>query len=160
MNAMKNIHQYQLQLTWTGNSGQGTAGYTAYERTHTLTIPGKPIIQGSSDPVFRGDPSMHNPEELLLASLASCHMLWYLHLCAEHGIIVTGYTDNPTGTMQESENGSGRFTEVTLKPIVTVYDDKMLEKAKSLHKSANQYCFIANSVNFAVHHEPICKTDG
>lgn len=160
MHSMKNLHHYQLQLTWTGNRGQGTAGYTAYERNHTLSIPGKPAILGSSDPVFRGDPSMHNPEELLLASLASCHMLWYLHLCAENGIVVTDYIDNPTGTMQESDNGSGRFKEVTLRPTVTVNDEKMLEKAKSLHKSANQYCFIANSVNFAVHHEPICKTDG
>ncbi|MEY4661452.1 MAG: hypothetical protein RLZZ42_1404 [Bacteroidota bacterium] len=156
---MKNLHHYQLQLTWTGNNGEGTAGYSAYERTHTLSIPGKPDILGSSDPVFRGDASRYNPEELLLAALSSCHMLWYLHLCAENGIVVTAYTDNPSGSMQEADNGSGRFTEVILRPKVTIKDPKKLEKAKALHKSANQYCFIANSVNFAVHHEPICEAE-
>ena len=156
---MKNLHHYQLQLTWTGNIGEGTTGYSTYERSHTLSIPGKPDILGSSDPVFRGDASRYNPEELLLAALSSCHMLWYLHLCAENGIVVTAYTDHPTGTMQEADNGSGRFTEVTLRPKVTIKDPKKLEKAKSLHKSANQHCFIANSVNFAVHHEPICEAE-
>ena len=156
---MKNLHHYQLQLNWTGNNGQGTAGYAAYERSHTLSIPGKPDILGSSDPVFRGDASRYNPEELLLAALSSCHMLWYLHLCAENGIVVTTYSDHPSGSMQEADNGSGRFTEVILKPKVTIKDHKKLEKAKSLHKSANQYCFIANSVNFAVHHEPICEAE-
>jgi organic hydroperoxide reductase OsmC/OhrA len=160
MFTMKNLHQYQLHLQWTGNTGQGTSGYTQYERSHSISINGKPTIPGSSDPIFRGDPNMYNPEELLLASLASCHMLWYLHLCAENGIVVTDYTDNPTGTMQEAANGSGRFTEVVLKPQVTVKEPEMLEKAKTLHKSANQYCFIANSVNFAVHHEPSCSARG
>lgn len=157
---MKNLHHYKLQLKWTGNTGQGTGSYSDYERSHTIAIHGKPEILGSADPVFRGNPAMYNPEELLLAALSSCHMLWYLHLCAENGIVVTAYSDNPTGAMQESDNGSGRFTEVILKPHVVVKEPEMFEKAKSLHKSANQHCFIANSVNFAVHHDPTIETGG
>jgi organic hydroperoxide reductase OsmC/OhrA len=86
-------HRYQVQVLWTGNTGQGTDNYKSYERSHKITVEGKPAILGSSDPAFRGDKSKHNPEELLLASLSSCHMLWYLHLCAEASIVVTDYFD-------------------------------------------------------------------
>jgi organic hydroperoxide reductase OsmC/OhrA len=113
-------------------------------------------ILGSSDPAFRGDKTKHNPEDLLLASISSCHMLWYLHLCAVAGIVVTDYIDNSTGIMVETANGGGRFTEVTLNPIVSITDISMTEKANELHKNANQLCFVANSLNFPVFHKPTC----
>ncbi|WP_276347884.1 OsmC family protein [Daejeonella sp. JGW-45] len=150
-------HNYQLTVKWTGNTGTGTSGYRAFERSHTIQAGNKPEIAGSSDPSFRGDKSRYNPEELLLASLSSCHMLWYLHLCAEAGVIVTGYEDHATGKMTEMESGSGQFTEVTLNPKVTVSDIAMAGKANELHKKANEMCFIARSVNFPVRH--ICKVD-
>jgi organic hydroperoxide reductase OsmC/OhrA len=154
---MNGQHDYKLTVKWTGNTGTGTSNYKAYDRSHTVGIENKPDISGSSDPAFRGDKTKHNPEELLLASLSSCHLLWYLHLCAEAGVIVTDYVDNATGIMVETADGGGHFTEVTLNPIVTVAEKSMVEKADELHKKANELCFIANSVNFRVRHRPTCK---
>ncbi len=155
---MNGQHDYQLTVKWTGNTGTGTSNYKAYERSHTIITDNKPDISGSSDPAFRGDKTKHNPEELLLASLSSCHLLWFLHLCAEAGVVVTDYVDNATGIMVETADGGGRFTEVTLNPIVTVAKESMIETANKLHKKANELCFIANSVNFPVHHKPTCIT--
>ncbi|PON11645.1 peroxiredoxin [Candidatus Entotheonella serta] len=143
-------HSYQIKLRWTGNTGAGTSGYRAYERAHEISAPGKLPILGSSDPAFRGDAVRYNPEELLVASLAACHMLWYLHLCADHGIVVTGYTDQPRGQMLEAEDGGGRFTEVILQPLVTVRAGADLVLAEQLHERAHALCFIANSMNFPV----------
>ena len=150
---MNKEHNYQLTVKWTGNLGQGTSNYRSFERSHIIMVNNKPDILGSSDPAFRGDRSKYNPEELLVASLSSCHMLWYLHLCAEKGIVVTDYIDQATGTMFETLNGGGRFKEVTLNPIVIVEEPSMISKAIELHKRANELCFIANSVNFPVLHK-------
>ncbi|SIT21104.1 Organic hydroperoxide reductase OsmC/OhrA [Chryseobacterium ureilyticum] len=151
---MKN-HHYKTTIQWTGNKGTGTSGYRDYERSHTISVENKTTIDGSSDPAFRGDKTKHNPEEMFLSSLSSCHMLWYLHFCSEAGIIVTDYQDEATGIMAEAPNGSGHFTEVTLHPTIYVMDDSMIEKAKELHHKASEFCFIANSVNFPVKHIPI-----
>lgn len=153
---MKGQHLYNLTLKWTGNKGTGTSGYRAFERSHSIIIDNKPELSGSSDPAFCGDKTKHNPEELLLASISSCHMLWYLHLCAVAGIIVTDYIDNATGIMMETANGGGKFTQATLNPIVTITDISLTEKANELHKKANELCFIANSLNFPVYHQPTC----
>lgn len=152
---LKKEHHYRLSVSWTGNKGAGTSSYTAYERSHVISAENKPDILASSDPAFRGDPARYNPEELLLASLSGCHMLWFLHLCAENGIVVTAYTDQPEGTLAMHENGSGQFAEVSLHPQVTVTEKSMLEKLGALHEKAHQYCFIAKSVNFPVRHLPI-----
>ena len=106
------IHPYPVEVRWTGNTGEGTASYKTYDRSHEISVPGKPIIPGSSDPAFRGDPTRYNPEELLVASLSTCHMLWYLHLCADANIVVTEYRDDPIGIMTQTKDGGGRFTEV------------------------------------------------
>lgn len=151
---MKGQHNYQLTVTWTGNTGTGTSGYTSYDRSHTIQVENKPDISGSADAAFRGDKTKHNPEDLLVAALSTCHMLWYLHLCAEAGVIVTGYRDNATGIMIETASGSGHFTEVTLNPFVTVKENSMVAKANQLHKKANEMCYVANSVNFPVYHHP------
>src|SRR5688572_1425584 len=150
-------HQYKATIQWTGNLGQGTQHYKLYDRSHTIHIDNKNDISGSSDPAFRGDPTRHNPEELFISSLSACHMLWYLHLCAANGIVVVDYTDTVSGTMNEAEDGSGFFSEVTLSPIVTVTEPSMLEKAMSLHHQANKMCFIANSVKCPVYHKPVIK---
>jgi organic hydroperoxide reductase OsmC/OhrA len=149
------MHHYKATTTWVGNRGQGTANYRAYDRNHDIAVEGRPDILCSSDPAFRGDTSRHNPEILLVASLSGCHMLWYLHLCADNNIIVTEYTDEATGMMEENKDGSGQFVEVTLNPRVTVADKSMIEKANELHHRANQMCFIARSVKFPVHHKPV-----
>lgn len=147
---MSKNHYYKLATRWTGNQGTGTSHYRAYERSFEIDIAGKPIIAGSSDPAFLGDRTKYNPEELLIASLSSCHMLWYLHLCAEAGVVVLAYDDNPIGTMTETPNGGGHFTELLLFPNVVVRDLDMLEKAELLHRDAHKLCFIANSVNFPI----------
>ncbi len=152
---MKAQHHYNVTIQWTGNTGTGTSHYATFERGHVILVDNKTAIQGSSDPAFRGDKTKHNPEELLLASISSCHMLWYLHLCAVAGITVTGYTDNATATMMETENGGGRFTGATLHPAITITDILMEKKAMALHHKANELCFVANSLNFPVHHKPV-----
>jgi organic hydroperoxide reductase OsmC/OhrA len=148
-------HTYELRLEWTGNRGSGTSGYSAYGRDNEIASAGKPVIAGSSDPAFRGDPQRWNPEELLVASLSQCHMLWYLHLAAAGGIVVTAYLDTPVGLMHENPDGSGRFTEVLLRPEVTLADAAARERAASLHDDAGKMCFIARSVSFPVRHEPV-----
>ena len=152
------IHHYTTHLEWTGNLGTGTSSYRNYKRDHILHVVGKQLqIPGSSDPSFRGDPSRYNPEELLVSSLSACHMLWFLHLCATNNIVVTRYVDQATGTMMENEDGSGQFKTVTLHPEVTVKEESMIEKSLSLHHQANRMCFIANSCNFPVNHQPTTK---
>lgn len=147
-------HRYELDITWTGNTGTGTSGYRDYERAHEISGTGKPTIPGSADPSFRGDPHRWNPEELLVASLSQCHMLWFLGLCAQDGIVVTGYTDHPSGTMAETPDGGGHFTEVVLRPAVRVQDPRHIDAVPALHERAHHLCFIANSVNFDVRCEP------
>ncbi len=150
-------HTYNLTLQWIGYKGTGTTNYRAYDRAHTISVEGKPILACSADPAFLGDQTKYNPEELFLASLASCHMLWYLHLCADAGICVTAYTDQPTGFMEKRPGGGGRFTEVVLRPVVTISDPSAEDAALELHGEAHKHCFIANSCNFPVRNEPVCK---
>jgi Predicted redox protein, regulator of disulfide bond formation len=150
-------HTYESTITWTGNRGRGTCGYRDYDRDALIEVAGKPSMAASSDPLFRGDRQRHNPEDLLVASLALCHMLWYLHLCAEAGVRVTAYRDQAAGTMVEEADTGGRFSEVTLRPQVTIDGDSDLDMARRLHADAHRKCFIANSVNFPVHHDPCIR---
>jgi len=147
-------HHYNCTFKWTGNTGLGTKSYTSYERGYIISVENKVDIKGSSDPSFRGDPSKHNPEELFLASISSCHALWYLHLCASNGIVVLSYLDKATGTMLETKQGKGYFSEVALLPSVIIAKPENLATAKALHQQAKEMCFIANSCNFPIHHKP------
>ncbi len=151
---MSNTHKYALRVEWTGNRGDGTSSYRAYDRDHVISIDGKPPLAGSADPTFLGDRARHNPEDLLLASLSACHMLWYLHLCADARIIVTAYRDEASGVMQQTDDGKIRFTSVTLHPHITLAAGQDSAKAQALHHAAHDACFIANSVNFPVLCEP------
>jgi organic hydroperoxide reductase OsmC/OhrA len=150
---MAGVHTYDTVVTWTGNRGTGTSSYRHYDRAHEVTADGPTKILGSSDPAFRGDPARWNPEQLLVAALSQCHMLWYLHQCADAGVVVTGYVDHAHGTMAETDQG-GHFTEVVLRPQVRVAAPSMVEAAMALHGAAHRACFIANSVNFPVRHQP------
>ncbi len=139
-----------MQVAWTGNRGSGTSSYRAYDRAHEICAPGKAPLLCSSDPTFLGDRSRYNPEELLVASLSACHMLWYLHLAADNGIVVVDYRDDATGTMVETRDGGGKFTEVTLHPVVTVAGDADEGLVAHLHDRAHELCYIASSVAFPV----------
>lgn len=146
-------HTYRTQLRWTGDLGAGTASYRGYARDHEIAAPGKPPILGSSDPAFRGDAARWNPEELLLAALSACHQLWYLHLCAEAGVVVLAYEDDAAGVMAEEADGAGQFVEVVLSPRVTLAPGSDPAVAQALHHEAGKKCFIARSVRFPVRHE-------
>src|SRR5258707_1350562 len=143
-------HHYSLTTVWTGNTGKGTSTYRDYERIYEGRIPQKPILLGSSDPKYRGDPTRYNPEDLLVASLSACHMLWYLHLCSDKKIICTHYSDAAEGEMETSADGNGRFTKVVLHPEVVITSEDGLKVAHDLHERAHALCFIANSVNFPI----------
>jgi organic hydroperoxide reductase OsmC/OhrA len=150
-------HRYATRVEWRAN-GEGTQGYARYSRNHAIVAADKPAILGSSDPVFRGDAGRYSPEELLVASLSACHMLWYLHLCAVNRITVVEYLDEATGAMEESADSGGRFVRVVLRPRVTIAAGDR-SRALALHDQAHHYCFIANSVNFPVDVEPAAVTE-
>ena len=145
-------HHYQAKLTWTGAAAGPTSDYKSYSREYRVVFEGKPPMTGSADPAFRGDPALHNPEDLLLVALSSCHMLSYLALAALEGLQVVAYEDQASGTMQQQGRG-GRFTEVMLRPQVLLAPGSDLARAEALHEAAHATCFIANSVNFPVRHE-------
>ncbi len=150
-------HHYALELEWLGNTGQGTRTYEGYSREHVVRIAGKPDLRGTADPMFRGDATLHNPEDLLLAALSQCHLLTYLALCARARINVLSYRDHAEGTLLLTKDGGGHFTEVVLRPTVVVADAAMLEKARYFHGEVHKYCFIARSVNFPVRCEPVVR---
>ncbi|HEY8718739.1 OsmC family protein [Pengzhenrongella sp.] len=163
------LHSYAVDLTWTGAGETGTTSYTAYGRDHDVVIPGRPVLLGSADPAFHGSSARYSPEQLFVASLSQCHMLWFLHMAARDGVVVVGYSDEAAGTMRVESAGAGQFIEVVLRPRVTVRttprpagtdgvvsDDRPVTDARlaSLHKLAHEHCFISRSVNFPVLLEP------
>ncbi len=147
---MAKQHDYTSLIEWTGDRGQGTKAYRGYDRTWTIATPGKPPVPCSNDPLLGGDPTLHNPEDLLLSSLSACHMLWYLHLASVAGIVVRGYRDQPIGVGESTPDGAGRFLSATLKPHIRVERGADLAKADAIHHEIHKVCFIARSVNFPV----------
>ncbi|WP_114560236.1 OsmC family protein [Desertihabitans aurantiacus] len=150
---MNDLHRYAVGVRWTGDRGTGTDGYRSYGRDHVISTGGRPDLLGSADPTFRGDTDRWNPEQLLLAALAQCHMLSFLHVCVREGVVVTGYTDAAEATMRVHPDGSGEFVEAVLRPRVTVAPGSPTD-LDELHHTANGLCFIARSVSFPVRHEP------
>jgi len=156
------LHTYTATIVWTGAGEAGTASYTSYSRDHEVHLPGKPVLLGTSDPAFRGDPERYTPEELLVVALSQCHMLWFLHLASTEGITVTGYVDRPTGRMRIEAQGAGQFTDVVLRPRLalgapTTRDGRPVtdELVAQVHERAHKHCFIARSVNFPVVVDPV-----
>jgi organic hydroperoxide reductase OsmC/OhrA len=154
------MHRYDVTVTWTGDDGEGTATYRSYRRDNVVSAEGPPDLPGSADPTFRGDRTRWNPEQLVVAALSQCHLLTYLHLCATNDVVVTGYVDDAHGEMATHRDGSGELTSVTLRPRVTVADEAMVARAVALHHDVPGLCFIARSVNFPVHHEPVVSAAG
>jgi organic hydroperoxide reductase OsmC/OhrA len=148
----KSLHETHVK--WTGNRGTGTSAYRAYDRTWNLETPGKPVVACSNDPALGGDRAKHNPEDMLVAALSSCHMLWYLHLCAAAGVTVVSYADAAAGEMAMHKDGSGEFVAVTLRPRVELAPGSDAGKARALHGEVHKFCFIARSVNFPVVVDP------
>lgn len=148
-------HSYTSRICWTGNRGEGTAGYRAYDRTWDIAVPGKAVISCSNDPLLGGDPSKMNPEDLLLSALSACHMLWYLHYAADAGIVVMSYEDQPLGVGEVAKGGAGRFTSAQLRPQIALRRGADLAEAEAIHHRIHEVCFIARSVNFPVSYAPV-----
>jgi organic hydroperoxide reductase OsmC/OhrA len=156
---MAHEHIYKLTAEWTGNTGEGTKNIRTYDRSHTVTIQGKPELFLTTDNPHVGDKTKLNPEDLLVSAISSCHMLSYLYVCSLEGIVITSYTDQATGIMIENTDGGGSFKEVVLNPIFNVAEENMVEKAMELHHKAHEICYIANSVNFEVKCNPTCQVE-
>lgn len=150
---MNRNHDYTSSIVWTGNRGSGTRTYRGYDRTWDIVTAGKPVVHCSNDPLLGGDPARHNPEDLLLSALASCHMLWYLHLASEAGIVVEAYEDKPLGVGETDPGGAGRFLRAVLRPRITLGPGDDAEVADRIHGHIHQVCFIARSVSFPVTYE-------
>jgi organic hydroperoxide reductase OsmC/OhrA len=152
---MHDEHRYSARLVWDGNRGTGTSAYNAYGREYRVTFEGKPVVHGSADPTFRGDPALVNPEDMLVAAVVSCHLLSYLALCAREKIAVLSYEDSAEGLMRTDAKGGGRFESIRLHPRVTIENAEHRDRALALHERAHELCFIANSCNFPIRHEAI-----
>lgn len=150
-------HLFKTQLNWISKKNEIESTKRFYSKTHQIKIEGKPVLDISAAKAFKGDPELYNPEDLLLSSLVSCHMMSYLYVCSQNGIEVLEYTDNAEGILEVNPDGSGRFTEVRLNPKVIISNSDKIELALELHTKANQLCFIANSCNFPVLHEASCE---
>lgn len=150
-------HLFKVKLNWFSTRNEGVSTSKSYNKSHTIAIEGKPILTISAAKAFKGDPALYNPEDMLLSSIVSCHMMSYLYVCAQNGLEVVSYTDAAEATLEVLENGSGRFIEVRLYPKVVIRQKEKITEALSLHKKANELCFIANSCNFPIVHEPSCE---
>ncbi|MEM8775805.1 MAG: OsmC family protein [Pseudomonadota bacterium] len=153
-------HDYIARVIWTGNRGEGTRTYRGYDRTWSIETPGKPVVHCSNDPLLGGDPTLHNPEDLLIAALSACHMLWYLHLASDAGIAVRAYSDDPLAVGETDPQGASRFLRATLRPVIVVPGDADLAKADAIHHEIHKTCFIARSVNFPVDYAATYETAG
>jgi len=145
-------HRYAVRLAWVGAERGPTASYETYSRDYTIASDGKPALRGSADAHFRGDRTLYNPEDLLVAALSACHLLSYLAACARRRIEILSYEDDASGEMTLID-GKIRFREVVLRPRVTLAAGADAETALKLHAVAHGECFIANSVNFPVLHD-------
>jgi organic hydroperoxide reductase OsmC/OhrA len=154
----RGVHEYAARLVWDGNTGSGTATYANYGRQYRVLMEGKPDLEGTADPMFKGDATKHNPEDLFLAAISSCHMLSYLALCARNGVRVVAYEDDVRGVMKFDANGGGKFEEVTLHPYVTIEGADGCELALELHEKAHELCFIAASCSVPIRHEPTVRS--
>jgi organic hydroperoxide reductase OsmC/OhrA len=152
---MAHKHDFEARVVWTGNRGEGTRSYEGYDRNWEVKTPGKPLILCSNDPLLGGDPGLHNPEDMLIATVSACHMLWYLHLASQAGIVVMGYVDDPVGHGESTPDGAGRFVGATLRPRITLAEGSDAAAADAIHGQIHQVCFIARSVNFPVHYQAV-----
>ena len=148
-------HLFKAEAKWTSKQEDSTKRF--YIKSHTILIDGKLVLHVSAAKAFKGDPELYNPEDLLLSSLVSCHMMSYLYVCSQNGIEVLEYSDNAEATLETYADGSGRFVTVTLNPKATIANPDKIQMALDLHQKANQLCFIANSCNFPILHNANCE---
>jgi organic hydroperoxide reductase OsmC/OhrA len=149
---------FQANVVWPSDSAQKTPPDASYSRSSWLSAPGKGEVPGSSGLAFGGDPHGYNPEELLILSLAECHMLTFLGLAARRKLGVKRYGDKATGTLTKNAAGRTQMAEVILHPHVVFANGTDLEEVQGLHTKAHELCFMANSMNFPVRVEPVSES--
>ena len=152
-------HLFKAKLNWNSIPKEVITNTKRYTKTHQIAIDGKEILNVSAAKAFKGDPNLYNPEDLLLSSVVSCHMMSYLYVCSQNDITVVSYQDNAEGTLEVLENGSGRFVEIRLNPSVIIKEKEKIAQALSLHTKASELCFIANSCNFPILHFASCEVE-
>ncbi|MGV0957916.1 OsmC family protein [Empedobacter falsenii] len=150
-------HLFKVALNWMKKDNISSSLSRIYTKSHHISIEGKPDLEVSAAKAFKGDPNLYNPEDLLLSSLTSCHMMSYLYCCMQYKIEVISYQDHSEATLQVNPDGSGKIVKVDLFPEIIISDSSQIELALSLHKKANELCFIANSCNFPVYHHAKCS---
>ena len=146
---------HHTSVVWTRTSADFT--YDTYNRAHEVRFKdGAITIPGSGAPMFKGDAERVDPEEAFVASLAACHMLTFLALCARKRLTVESYEDNAEGFLEKGANGKFQVTRVTLKPRVRFAAGTEVDAAKlaDIHHKSHEECFIANSVKTDVAVEP------
>jgi organic hydroperoxide reductase OsmC/OhrA len=153
--ALSKNHLYRTSLHWSAEGGEGTKTYKSFARTHRITAKTK---SGEDKPAIVATSAFHsldhyNPDEMLLASLSSCHMLWYLHLCADNSVVVVDYRDEAELVLRLDAKGEGKVERAMLRPRVRISSGDP-DVARALHKDAHAKCFVANSVKFPVECEP------
>jgi organic hydroperoxide reductase OsmC/OhrA len=144
------VHPYTARIAWSRNGARFVDN--AYSRRHEWTFDGGVTVTASASPAVVPLPwsiaEAVDPEEALVASAASCHMLWFLSLAAKRGFVVERYTDDAFGVMDKDAEGKLMITRITLRPSVEFPADgrPSPEEIRSLHRTAHAECFIANSL--------------
>ena len=138
------MSEHVAEVAW---SREGAGFGVDYDRTHEWRFDGGVTVPASSAPGLFGDPTRVDPEEAFVAAISSCHMLWFLYLAGERGLVVDSYVDEAVATMRRCDDRRLRITDVQLRPAVTwegdAPDGSTLD---DLHEESHRRCFIANSV--------------
>ena len=161
MSAAAPVHRYTARITW--DRGDQAFIDKRYSRRHAWHFDGGAVVAGSSSPLSvplpMSDASAVDPEEAFVASVSSCHMLWFLGLAAQAGWVVDAYEDEASGTMGRNAAGKVAMLEVTLCPRVRFGAGRRPDDAEHerLHHAAHEACYIANSVTCPIHCQPVAE---
>ncbi|MHC5202267.1 OsmC family protein [Myroides sp. LJL119] len=148
-----NKYEFYANLSWPISHDTGSEKGKQI-KNHLIEISGKSDLQISAAKEFKGDPFLHNPEDLLLSSLMSCHMMSYLYACKQNNLVIDSYQDSGKATLELHLDGSGKIIQVDLYPRVVVQRSNEIDLAQELHKTASKLCFIGNSCNFPIYCHP------
>ena len=148
---------FSSKVAWTGNTVEGTASAKSYTRDLEIAPDGNRYPRQHGSGIRRRSRTVRPRGPVGRRGLL-LPMLWYLHLASVAGVVVTSYSDNPTGRLELVKGGAGQFTQILLKPRVAITASSDVEKARALTMRPHAMCFIARSINFPVHCEPLIVT--
>lgn len=151
---MAEEHVFETRIEYPADPRQKVPPEADFSRDNRMGAEGHPDMPGALPPSLGGHSRGYSPEDLLILSLSECHLLTYLALAQRRGLAVKRYEDRATGTLGKNANGQTQMAEVVLHPRVTIPRGADVAMARDLHDRAHHHCFMANSVNFPVRHEP------